>query len=92
MKKEFVNYKSDDTIIIKRSPVLSAKTKATRMTGGIKVSPASSVLNGTVRSNFKAGKSLRNSISENINSLDKVLVESNKILPYRKKVKVVGTN
>ncbi|MFE7062250.1 hypothetical protein ACFVAD_08860 [Sutcliffiella sp. NPDC057660] len=74
--KESVNYKNKNTVVVSRSPVF----KANKVTNKV---VASSLLIGNKTVTNTIGKTLRNSIVHNINSVNNVLNESNKILPYK---------
>ncbi|UAL48061.1 hypothetical protein [Sutcliffiella horikoshii] len=74
-KKESVNYNVENTVVISRSPVFKKSTVRPLSSAVIRaIHPVNSTLN----------KTLRNSFVENIDSVNRVLDESNRILPYRK--------
>jgi hypothetical protein len=79
MSKEFVNYKNDNAIVVSRSPVFKRKKNAAKIFGNSIVINAIHANPG----NKIVGRTLRNSVVNNIESINKVLTESNKILPYK---------
>lgn len=66
------NYQRSDSSIVKRSPAVSGRNVNKSISG--------SALNSSLTVRSKCGYTSR-SISQNINSLEKVLKESDKIMP-----------
>ncbi|KQL52188.1 hypothetical protein AN964_00610 [Heyndrickxia shackletonii] len=74
MRKE--DYEHDSSVIIKRSPAVSGRKNLNTL------SASSLKCSIVVRSNPPIVKSVSNAIAKNIFTLDKVLRESNEILPW----------
>jgi hypothetical protein len=70
MRKE--NYEGSCSVVIKRSPAVNGRK--------INKTLAASSLTGTIIVNGK--NDLSKSVSKNINSIEKALKESNKIIPW----------
>lgn len=71
-----VNYKNENTMVVSRSPIFRSNVSN-------KVISSPAIINSTKIVSPNIGKTLRNSIVNNINSINKVLDESNRILPYK---------
>ncbi|MEH6989610.1 hypothetical protein [Cytobacillus firmus] len=78
MRKEQANYKLASSIVVKRSPASSGRKSL--------VSSAFSPAKG-----ISVSSSLRKSMTQNINSLNKVLRESEKIIP-RTESAIIGNS